>query len=115
MKLGSSYYTYQTGAGIDPGPPSSYWIEVYPFDPTKITVQSISTINHNRLRSTSIVDASGTSISDVFVQVSLRGSIYNNKESKRILNGVKTNTLRSYVFQEPGLDTGDMVTTYITR
>ena len=99
---------------------STYWDKIRVFDPTNISVQPIPTINHVSGYKTSL--ANGTSqnddyISDVFVQVPLRGKKVDNLIYKRALFGIKSSTQKEYIMYEPDLTSNQTleVLTYINN
>ena len=114
-----NYYRYKYSSGSGHTPTNqTYWDKVILFDPTVIDTQPIPTINHNGTRLTSLgngVNGSDDYINDVFVQVPLRGKVADNIEYRRALLGTRQTTQRSYVMQEPDINTNQTlnVLTYI--
>lgn len=73
------------------------------FDPTDISQQPISTINHVNTNKTSLGNGFNEFVSDVFTQTTLRGKLFGNSFRKRDLLGTKRDVLVDYVLYEPDL------------
>jgi hypothetical protein len=96
----------------------AYWDEIRLFDSTNIGLQPISTINHVTGITTSLANGSTQDDDfshDVFVQTTLRGKKVDNIIYRRALLGVKTNTQKNYILQEPDLNSDQTISilTYI--
>ena len=125
VKYSGSYYRKVANNPLSPSTEylptnSTYWDKIRVFNSTKIDIQPIPTINHVTGYKTSL--ANGTSqnddyISDVFTQVPLRGKKVDNIIYKRALFGVKTDTQKNYILQEPDLSSNQTleILTYIVN
>jgi hypothetical protein len=96
----------------------AYWDEIRLFDSTNIGLQPISTINHVTGITTSLANGSTQDDDfshDVFVQTTLRGKKVDNIIYRRALFGVKANTQKNYILQEPDLNSDQTISilTYI--
>jgi hypothetical protein len=96
----------------------AYWDEIRLFDSTNIGLQPISTINHVTGITTSLANGSTQDDDfshDVFIQTTLRGKKVDNIIYRRALLGVKTNTQKNYILQEPDLNSDQTISilTYI--
>ncbi len=114
---GGTYYKFKIGTGSRTAPPSDWWEAKTLFNPNTITKQPIPVINHADTKTTSLGNNNAFNddyVSDVFVQVKLRGSIVDNKEYKKALYTIKNNTEKSYVLYEPDVaQTTTPILTYI--
>jgi hypothetical protein len=96
----------------------AYWDEIRLFDSTNIGLQPISTINHVTGITTSLANGSTQDDDfshDVFIQTTLRGKKVDNIIYRRALFGVKANTQKNYILQEPDLNSDQTISilTYI--
>lgn len=119
VSYGNNYYRYKAANGSGHAPTmTTYWDKIILFDPRTIEAQSIPTINHNNTRYSSLgngVSGADDYISDVFVQVPLRGKVADNIEYRRGLLGTRQNTQKEYVMREPDINTNQTLNllTYI--
>lgn len=114
------YFRYAGASGNVTNAPTMdvSWDEIVLFDPRSIANQAIPTINHNNTRTTSLGNGGSDAddyVSDVFVQVPLRGKVADNMEYKRGLLGTKQNTQNGYVMREPDFNSNQTLNllTYI--